>query len=381
MEPRHLSDTSQLTSLRFLAAMYVVCFHTADQLFTGARDLSTMHGRLLDMGFTAVSFFFVLSGFVLTIAYRNRLFSIRQFYIARIARIYPLFIFTLLLDTPDYFANLLGHAALPEALSKTSIRLVGNAALIQAWIPRLRGMDGPNWSLSVEAFLYLMFPFVLARLKPSSARFLAFAAVAVYCASILSVSGLLSTGISLSVIRFNPILHVPSFVIGIISALLLMRFPRIANHGRLLIAAAALCLLATIVFYRYIPMPLLNDGLLAPVYATIVVAVTKASSLVDATLCNKWMVLCGDASYGMYLLHIPIWHIAIRCGIARHPELYSVYLLLVVAAGIFSLRFVETPARRHLQSFLSSVNRPASREVAKAIHDSQPAFTVSASTE
>jgi peptidoglycan/LPS O-acetylase OafA/YrhL len=87
------------------------------------------------------------------------------------------------------------------------------------------------------------------------------------------------------------------------------------------------------------------------------------------------MVLCGDASYGMYLLHIPLWHVAVRCGIARHPGFYPVYLLLVVVAGILSLKYIETPARTRLQSLLSPADYSGSRKPATAIHDGQAVFT------
>jgi peptidoglycan/LPS O-acetylase OafA/YrhL len=72
-----------LTALRFIAAVYVVLFHTAP---AGLRSVTP---KFLDLGYCSVSFFFLLSGFVLAIAYLQRPIPTpkRDFWIARFARI------------------------------------------------------------------------------------------------------------------------------------------------------------------------------------------------------------------------------------------------------------------------------------------------------
>ena len=57
-----------LTSLRFFASLYVVLYHTMARVFVHSRDLSTLHGRILDLGYIAVSFFFTLSGYILAVS-------------------------------------------------------------------------------------------------------------------------------------------------------------------------------------------------------------------------------------------------------------------------------------------------------------------------
>jgi peptidoglycan/LPS O-acetylase OafA/YrhL len=375
MEPRKQSETVQLTSLRFLAALYVICFHTADQIFDRARDLSTEHGRVLDMGFTAVSFFFVLSGYVLTLAYVDRSTPMRTFYVARFTRIYPLFFLTLLIDTPDYFATLAAHAGIGKAITTTGIKLAANIIMIQSWIPHLRAMDGPNWSLSVEAFLYLLFPFLLTRLKRLPLRGLAITGVSVYLTGLIAVVILIRVHLSLSVVRFSPLLHVPSFVTGIICALLFQRIPNPARYRRILLMSTATSFVAIIVLYEHIPMALLNDGLLAPAYASLIFAITSDSKFISATLCRPWLVLCGHASYGMYLLHMPLWHIVGRLGVTRYPGFYPAYVLLVIASGILSLKYIETPIRKRLHHLLSVPQQRRSNRSEKNTRDAQPVLT------
>ena len=74
-------------------------------------------------------------------------------------------------------------------------------------------------------------------------------------------------------------------------------------------------------------------------------------------------VLLGEASYALYILHVPLkgWLVAVVTrwfpGALREPGLLSlvlfVYLALAVVAAILSFRFVETPARRWLKTRLT----------------------------
>jgi peptidoglycan/LPS O-acetylase OafA/YrhL len=77
-----------LTSLRFFAALHVVCFHfLAFKIVSGERWL----GQISSIGYVGVSFFFVLSGFILVYTYAGRDIPARDFWRARFARIYPAF--------------------------------------------------------------------------------------------------------------------------------------------------------------------------------------------------------------------------------------------------------------------------------------------------
>src|ERR1700761_4673438 len=151
-----------LTSLRFFAALWVVFFHTLILAF-GPRvtNVATVSGRIMLLGYISVSFFFTLSGYILAVTYLPRKVSMGRFWWSRFARVYPLFFATLLLGCPKYFLGevkrLGAHAAVPELLDK----LAGNVFMLQAWMPSLAKFDFPNWSLSVEAFFYLLFPFLL----------------------------------------------------------------------------------------------------------------------------------------------------------------------------------------------------------------------------
>ena len=89
-----------LTSLRFFAAFHVVIFHfQAMQIFIGPAWFQ----KLSSIGYVGVSFFFVLSGFILVYTYAGRPIVLNNFWRARFARIYPSYAFSLLVTAPFFF--------------------------------------------------------------------------------------------------------------------------------------------------------------------------------------------------------------------------------------------------------------------------------------
>lgn len=141
------SRLDSLTGLRFIAAFVVLLRHVVPEIFPlpGLLDIS-------QIGPVGVGFFFILSGFILTWTWDSEQ-SKTQFYTRRFARIGPLHIFTTVLA-----AALLIAAGTPHWVST-----VFSLLLLQAWgTESLRqGGNGPSWSLSVEAFFYACFPFII----------------------------------------------------------------------------------------------------------------------------------------------------------------------------------------------------------------------------
>src|SRR5215470_13120634 len=141
----------QLTFTRFIAAMGIVFFHFAPQV----PPFNYFFIRSAGIG---VSYFFVLSGFVLIVAYAGKKTSPAIFYKNRFARIYPVY-FTALLVMGSYLW-------LRGTLHATDLTLCIFG--VQAWVPtHTHDINYPAWSLSVEFFFYILFPFlVLIRRKP-----------------------------------------------------------------------------------------------------------------------------------------------------------------------------------------------------------------------
>src|ERR1700733_8171507 len=149
-----------LTSVRFFLAIQVVLLHSV--VLMHRAHLSTWLGRFSMTGYTAVGFFFVLSGYILSYVYlgTERPFNRRAFWISRFARAYPLLVVSLLLDAPNYFLRRVSLIGVKAAFLKTLGAFLSGCALWQFMGHRFRNILLPSWSLSAEAFFYLVFPFV-----------------------------------------------------------------------------------------------------------------------------------------------------------------------------------------------------------------------------
>jgi peptidoglycan/LPS O-acetylase OafA/YrhL len=148
-----------LTSLRFVFALMVFLSHlqfVQDKTFAGLYMNYFREGRL------GVSFFFILSGFVLALTYKKKIvtgtFSKKEFWMARLARIYPLHIVTFLIAIPVSMIDLYGGFATAAA------RALSNLSLLQSFIPSQDWyftFNKLSWSISDEQFFYLLFPFAM----------------------------------------------------------------------------------------------------------------------------------------------------------------------------------------------------------------------------
>lgn len=153
----HVSDhVNTLSGLRIFAALAIVLFHLPGLLWLPA---GTFTGIQLNQG---VSFFYVLSGFILQHSYRQRIGFVGgitpiQFIALRFFRLWPCHIAVLVLLI---VAN--GPGVLNYFLHTYSTGQIFSAVfLLQAWNPDLKvvfALNGPAWAISVEMFFYALFP-------------------------------------------------------------------------------------------------------------------------------------------------------------------------------------------------------------------------------
>jgi peptidoglycan/LPS O-acetylase OafA/YrhL len=363
-----------LTSLRFFAAFWVVLFHTVSLSFRDAIS-GTIVEQVLSLGYISVSFFFLLSGYILAMVYLRDGATVRKanFYVARFARVYPLFFLTLIADTPFVLSSRTGQFGLNSAIFRTGATFGAHVLMLQAWLPGLRGIDQPNWSLSVETLFYLIFPFIGVLLWRTRGATLWLAAAVIWILSQVAV-WLVAPHVSITTVKFFPLLHVGTFALGI----LLARWQQLqrAEHGSspktpttlgLGLLTALVMLAAAIYWSSWLPLPNLNAGLLCPAFALIVWACSGSSSLPSRLLSAKWLVILGEASFGLYLIHIPVLHVFEAMHWERSRLLYPVYLSICIGLSVISFYLVETPTRKWILRQFQT--RP--RETMEAASDAQ----------
>jgi len=342
-----------LTSLRFFAALFVLSYHTLMiGRFPDIVSPDSFLGHFLFLGCVSVSFFFLLSGYILTRVYVREGSPIRNFYIARFARIYPLYFLTLVADTPNLLLPRIASYGLKTALIKTTVTFLGNAFLLQAWVVTLRGINNPNWSLSVEAFFYLIFPAIGVALWKLRGAALWLAAAALYFGGQLIVT-FAARHIAGSTPQFLAFLHPETFALGILLASFQVRSSGKTTGARTspaLINTVAISALFAfwLVVYFYNRMPTVNmyDGLLAPIFACVIWAFSHSDWWPAKILSALWLVVLGEASFGLYLIHMPVLHVFEHMGWNRIPMLYPVYLALCIALSVLSFYYFETPMRK-----------------------------------
>ena len=363
-----------LTGLRFVAAFQVLAYHGQPLTASSPGWLRALVGS----GYVGVSLFFVLSGFVLTYTYHDALAdgsaTRREFLAARVARLYPVYLLALLAALPPLFWMMERKGAPVHA--DWLARLLGSSTLlVQAWNPRTACvLNCPAWSLSVEAFFYVAFLFVLPavagwrvrRLLGAAALMwgLMLAAPLLYMA--LRPDGLAlvaprSVGTWISVLKYNPLVRLPEFVLGVLVGRLFLLDARMPRRWIVAVeSAAALSIVALLVLSPRIPYLLLHNGLLAPAFAALVFALARGAGPLSRALSAPVLTRLGGASFALYILHVPLgtWlgrgYAALGVRPPAQPWGFAVYAALVVAVSLLVFHGVEEPARRALRRRLAA---------------------------
>jgi peptidoglycan/LPS O-acetylase OafA/YrhL len=346
--------------VRFFAALFVVLHHSAPAFLNYFRGMSMyavpkeFFGRILFSVTVSVSFFYLLSGYVLGMAYLRggRAVDTKRFFAARFARIYPLYLVMLVLDSPEVFVPEIQRFGLATGLFKTAKILAGNALLLQAWVPeRLLRMNSPSWSLCGEAFFYVCFPVLgVALWKLRGARLWTMA-IALYVGGQALVWAA-RPHLSRQTVLYSPVLHLSTFALGV----LLARWQRLQQdrdaikavpvwqvNAVLGLSTAGVVLSVLLLPFFTVAMPY-NNGLMAPVLAGFIWAISARTTWLSRWLCAGWLVALGNASYAMYLIHGPLLLLFLQLGLGSRGW-YAIYLLLCAGLSVLSFYYFETPVR------------------------------------
>jgi peptidoglycan/LPS O-acetylase OafA/YrhL len=384
-----------LTGARFFAALYVVFYHY------GREAMGTLRpelGALASAGPTAVSFFYVLSGAVLTWGCLDAAGKPtrvgRAFLAARAARIAPAYWLALLLSVGPFAAHALKSAPPGEAALQIGVGVLACTLLVQAHVPQLAvGLNSPGWSVSCELFFYALWPRLSVwlgrvRLGLPWRRVLGFWLLAML-APALGIAALCSGHVHggshwtitervpsaellARALTYFPMLRVLEFAIGVALGHALRHTPvraRVYGHdsarelallGITLLAAGALGAGygGALSGVALVDRMLVESPVLAPLFALWVWQLARGAGVITLLLGTQPLRRLGEASYGLYILQEPllVW---ISAPLKRAaPALLAsrwffwLYTCALIGVSLLTHRFVEGPLRTRLARWL-----------------------------
>jgi peptidoglycan/LPS O-acetylase OafA/YrhL len=378
-----------LTGLRFFLALWVVIYHqTSPQNYLGPSmaKLPEAIFCFLRTGYLAVGIFFLLSGFVLS--YSHSLTTsftaprLANFAIGRFARIYPTYCLGLLLIAPFIVAHVLTSGSVGFAIRETAKAFL-NWTLLQSWVPRAAlSWNPPGWSLSDETFFYCCFPFVgVALWKLSGLRRILLACALIWAASL--VAPLIAFTLPLrpfglapatsapwdanpfwaNLISFNPLLRFPDFCLGILVCRLYFelrwRNSSLLGKGYWLYVPGLVLELLVLTRSNVLPLPFVQNGLLLPLHSLVILGFALGGGACGRLLSTSPVVFLGNASYAMYILHVPLFfwlNTIAKKFLHVKPSGFGwmlFYLAAVICVSCVVFKALEQPANRALKMFLT----------------------------
>ncbi len=353
-------DLRALTTLRFLAALWVVLYTAWPHLDVGFTPVAVTKGYL------GVETFFVLSGFILSHVYLEaageKRFSYGGFLWARLARVYPLHLVTLFgvigLGLAAGFAGLAIDGSLTDWRA-----LPANLTLTHAWgLAPSSAFNHPSWSISAEWAAYLSFPafaFVAWRLRnrPVLATMLAAAfALGLYAA----FQPLAGYSLTEATFRWGALRIVPCFALGC-ALYLVHRRGGVPYAGPVALASGAAVLVSASLG--------LWDAITVLAAGGLILGLGSLDNARAGVLGSKAGVYLGEISYSIYMVCAPVLllttNVAARLTGADDKRFHIIVWLALVAAipvaAMLTYHLVERPARKALRGM---ADRRAARSAA-----------------
>jgi peptidoglycan/LPS O-acetylase OafA/YrhL len=363
-----------LTTLRFFAAAAIVLNHSANVGLIPPN----LFGRFLL--FQAVSFFFVLSGFILAYVYPHLETSRARgrFLLARFARVWPAHVTTLLL-TFLLVSHPLGYPS--RGPLDFLLALALNLAMLQSWVPLPRAylsFNAVSWSISTEFAFYLFFPLLIHRWSRTWWWKLPLTALAAAAMILLAqrpglplfaeaTPDMLDRVTVVGLVYTFPLARLFEFALGM-SVALLWRKTSARTLSRPLATLLELAALALLLANMHAAAPfaawaksfpgigdageqwLQEGGSVCLAFAFLILVIAREEGWIARLLSAPLGVLLGEISYSVYLMHQMLiqWrgHHADRLAAVPPWLVYSVYWLLVLLSSFVIWAAVERPLRK-----------------------------------
>lgn len=315
-------------------------------------------------GGVGVDIFFVLSGFLITSVlcneyWRRECINVKIFYIKRALRLLPCLVVTCMLVI---VIELLINDSIN--VSKYLIALSYTANWVRAFTEIDLGVLGHTWSLAIEEQYYLLWPFCIIVLERLNISRISKSALLFTLACIVAVNrAAMVGGLSPERIHFGLDTHMDGLIMGSSLSYAVFHFElnKISAEGCLKFLSfiivpfsiAGLLLLMYLITWQNSLMGKIGYFLVAGAAAVLILDLTLSRySLIKSFLELKFMMAMGKISYGLYLLHFPIYDLLDRIYIFEYWVVgYGVKFIVALFVSVASYHYVEAPFLKKKSSY------------------------------
>lgn len=350
-----------VTGLRTLLALTIILFHFTPTGLTWARHPSITLYPLINIGFVFVSFFFLISGFILAYNYAGRPepMNAMDFWVARFSRLYPVYVLTMVISIP-----MLMHEWVVRSRTDFWMGAIATPLLVQGFFPHLATFwMTVTWTLSCEVMLYIAFPWLLKVPWPRTTGKLLALGLFFWAAGLVPhflyvlrdpdhfghVANRYDDGLWINILKYTPLPYVCTFLAGLTLGHL---------QARMMLTARSRVIIGTLGFVGVwfaayhlagtTPYIMVHGGLLTPLFAMIILGLSGPSVLASLF---SWepLVAVGASTYALYLLHFNVYvmlhkfHIVEKLHLARFDPWIS-YLTVILLALVVR-KYVEHPGQ------------------------------------
>jgi len=397
----HDKHIKALDGLRFIAAASVMLAHGVSYILMLQRDEAMTPPLMffLHLSNFGMTLFFVLSGFVIHVNYRDQLpkpGGPKNFFLARWSRLYPLFFMV--------FAVQIANTVMTQGVTADLLRpMPFYLTFTESWWfwpvynvhsqAAYTGVPGVMWSLSTEAFFYLSYVFIAPAIGRLSVRAtllaIAVTGAATYlvCTTIIYHSGEITAWATANVDAessahfvqwlgyYSPWIRIFEFLMGAFAAQMYMAGYRPRRSD--LLAGVCLAIIAALYLsclYLGVPLGMSDTTICAAFFAGLCLAGTSLQGRFARFMGARAMVLGGEASYSLYLLHYWVLHTVTQPRVMSFGWYARLFWLIVAMAAAICLSrlvyvFFERPAMRFFRA--GRIVLPAIGRKARAISEAK----------
>jgi peptidoglycan/LPS O-acetylase OafA/YrhL len=348
-------DIRALTGIRGAAAAIIVIYHFGEVHLYGGGSIDYYR---IPHGYLPVDLFFMLSGYVIGLTYRDAfgsgaLRNYATFMLKRIARLYPAYLAIGLL----YIAKIATGLSGPNTLSMfSSYDIAGNLLMLTGWGFHVHPLIGVSWAASAEMGSYLLVPLLLpltVRRSPLVCGLTVLAALLAIVA--VGLSGRGSSG-PLDVVNGNSFYPLLRAVAGFTLGLAIFRFA--GSMDRLSAMAQDVLLAVVLVAILLVEIWAAGDGLLYLLFIPLVALLSRDGRLALALFGNAPVYRLGIISYSIYLIH-PLFVSFAVLAWRKFGQTEIAYLggsavcfLVIWLLSELSYRLIEMPGRKAIVDFV-----------------------------